>query len=234
MLSLCAWCLALDQLKLTGPENGPVLSIYIHLPGQTANKSTKKKKTQPKHAWLESHEGNRSKWSNKCARRCPLRGTTHVRTMPPCCCAAWKAVGTEPLSWNTIVCFWGVCVLSVGAGLSLCAALFTCWNITLIPERTPWGPFGPKQWRQAVFNTPHSALLSFSTIYSGCWGESRNVVQLWGITHPVCCVCKQQMWQRLCLLFCQFDLYVFVWTRTTYFKCPSSNFIPLKWHTPDL
>lgn len=124
--------------------------------------------------------------------------------MPPCCCAAWKAIGTEPLSWNTIVRFWGVCVLSVGAGVSLCAALFTCWNITLIPERTPWGPFGPKQWRQAVFNTPHSALLSFSTIYSGCWGESRNVVQLWGITHPVCFVCKQQMWQRLCLLFCQF------------------------------
>lgn len=119
------------------------------------------KKQNPKHAWLECHGGNRSNWSNKCARRSPLRGTTHVPTMPPCCCAAWKAIGTEPLSWNTIVCFWGVCVLSVGAGLSLCAALFTCWNITLIPERTPWGPFGPKQWRQAVFNTPHSALLSF-------------------------------------------------------------------------
>lgn len=127
-------------------------------------------------------------------------------TFPQCRRAvvqAWKAIGTTTLlNWSTMVWFFCACSICrrgflfcfANVRVLVCKPFFTCWNITLTPERTPRGPCGPPSSGGKLSSrtappcplphTPHRTPVSFPTIYSG-WegGEAPDMWYCFGGSH---------------------------------------------------
>lgn len=127
-----------------------------------------------------------------------------VQTKLPGCCSVWKAIGIEPLSWNTIVlaCVYCIC---------LCVRPFYLLKHNTDTWEDAGGPLALSS-SARLSSTPHRppfGLLNFSALMVGP-GVSLEICVRWSfgvcVTHPVCNQNKQgaseTLWQFDLLVFC--------------------------------